>query len=63
MRFLIIISLIILGNFTNLFADERKLELNRLFNDLKINNSSLSHEVEQKIWKLWSTHPNDKNLT
>ena len=42
---------------------KRKLELNRLFNDLKINNSSLSHEVEQKIWKLWSTHPNDKNLT
>ncbi len=48
---------------TNLAADERQIRLNKLFNDLKINNISLSFEVEQKIWKIWITHPNDSNLT
>ena len=44
-------------------ADERKIELDKLFNDLKVDNASLSFEIEQKIWKLWSTHPNDQKLT
>ena len=44
-------------------ADERKIELEKLFNDLKIDNASLSFEIEQKIWKLWSTHPYDQKLT
>ena len=48
---------------TTLVAEERTIKLERLFNDLKINNSSISYEVEQKIWKLWSTHPNDQKLT
>ena len=46
-----------------LIADERQSELDKLFNDLKINNTSLSFETEQKIWKLWSTHPSDQKLT
>ena len=46
-----------------LIADERKSELDKLFNDLKINNTSLSFEAEQKIWNLWSTHPSDQKLT
>ena len=46
-----------------LIADERQSELDKLFNDLKINNTSLSFEAEQKIWKLWSTHPSDQKLT
>ncbi len=37
--------------------------LDRLFNDLKINNTNLSSQTEQKIWKIWSTHPSDNNLT
>jgi len=37
--------------------------LDRLFNDLKINNTNLSSQTEQKIWKIWSTHPSDNKLT
>ena len=44
-------------------ANERKIELDKLFNNLKIDNASLSFEIEQKIWKLWSTHPYDQKLT
>ena len=56
--------LILLFFFSNsIVADERKIELEKLFNDLKIDNASLSFEIEQKIWKLWSTHPYDQKLT
>ena len=48
---------------TTLFAYEKNIQLNTLFDKLKINNASLSYETEQKIWKLWSTHPSDDNLT
>ncbi len=61
MKKIIFIILILYSN--TLIADERKRELNKLFNDLKINNTSLSFEAEQKIWKLWSTHPSDQKLT
>ena len=37
---------------SNLFADERVIKLNKLFNDLRIDNKSISAEVEQKIWKI-----------
>ena len=45
------------------FADDRKDELNKLFKELKIKNSIVTFEIEQKIWKIWSTHPNKNNLT
>ena len=61
MKKIIFIILILYSN--ALIADERKSKLNKLFNDLKIDNASLSFEVEQKIWKLWSTHPSDQKLT
>ena len=35
------------------FADERKKQLDKLFNELKTDNSVLTFEVEQKIWKIW----------
>ena len=47
----------------NLVADERVFKLNKLFNDLRIDNKSISAEVEQKIWKILSTHPNNERLT
>ena len=47
----------------NLVADERVFKLNKLFNDLRIDNKSISAEVEQKIWKIWTTHPNNERLT
>ena len=45
------------------FADERKKQLDKLFNELKIDNPVLTFEVEQKIWKIWSTHPKKNELT
>ena len=30
---------------------------------MKINNTNLSSQTEQKIWKIWSTHPSDNKLT
>ena len=45
------------------FADDRKDELNKLFRELKIKNSAETFEIEQKIWKIWSTHPEKNDLT
>ena len=45
------------------FADERKKQLDKLFNELKTDNPVLTFEVEQKIWKIWSTHPKRNELT
>ena len=45
------------------FADDRKDELNKLFKELKIKNSVVTFEIEQKIWKIWSTHPEKNELT
>ena len=39
------------------FADERKKQLDKLFIELKTDDQFLTFEVEQKIWKIWSTHP------
>jgi hypothetical protein len=44
-------------------ANDRNIQLNRLFNELKINNHALVYGTEQKIWEIWSTHPTDENLT
>ena len=49
--------------FSNLFAEEREIELSSLFEQLKMDNTIKVFKVEQKIWKIWSTHPTDKNLT
>ena len=47
----------------NSIADERIKKLNQLFDDLKTQNYSAAYKVEQEIWQIWSTHPNDENLT
>ena len=44
-------------------ANDRDIQLNRLFNELKINNVALVYGTEQKIWEIWSTHPTDDKLT
>ena len=45
------------------FAEDREDELNKLFKELKIKNSVVTFEIEQKIWKIWSTHPEKNDLT
>ena len=45
------------------YAEDRNSELNRLFSELKIKDKSVSFKIEQKIWKIWSTHPNNEELT
>src|SRR6056300_1710769 len=57
--FVILITL----NFSSLKASDRDNQLNKLFNELKINNIALVYGTEQKIWKIWSTHPTDDKLT
>ena len=50
-------------NFNSLNAEDRDKQLDVLFDQLKSNNSNLINETEQKIWKIWSTHPKDQFLT
>ena len=44
-------------------ANERDIKLDRLFVKLKNINSQSVLEIEQQIWKLWSTHPSNQKLT
>jgi len=61
-EFCILLVTLLLG-ISQAFADERKEELNKLFKELKNDNSNLTYEIEQKIWKIWSTHPKKNKLT
>ena len=63
MKKIFIIIILILINTNFLLADDRNSELNRLFNELKIKDQSSSFKIEQKIWKIWSTHPSNDELT
>ena len=46
-----------------LSANERDTQLDKLFLDLKKDNSSSSSLIADQIWQLWSTHPTDQKLT
>ena len=63
MKRLFLILLFYLFSQTSTFANERDVRLNQLFNELKVNKSKVASEVEQEIWKIWSTHPSDAKLT
>ena len=61
-----LLGILVLGLlfFSSANSDERELELNKLFNQLKNNSdASMAFEVEMKIWNIWSTHPSQENLT
>ena len=48
----------------NAKAIDQEIQLNRLFSELKDSKNNLQAEkVEQKIWKIWSTHPTNAKLT
>ena len=42
---------------------EKDKTLIKLFNQLKISDVKSSFEIEMEIWKIWSTHPSQENLT
>ena len=48
---------------TTLSANDRDVELDKLFLELKKDIPSLSSRIAQQIWMLWSTHPTDQKLT
>ena len=58
-----LLFLLILFSFNQLKAEDRENQLNKLFNELKINNATAVYGAEQKIWEIWSTHPTDQFLT
>ena len=58
-----LLFLLILFSFNQLKAEDRENQLNKLFNELKINNATAVYGTEQKIWEIWSTHPTDQFLT
>ena len=59
-----ILSIIILFLSTiTVSANDRNVELDKLFLELKKNIPSLSSGIAQQIWMLWSTHPTAQKLT
>ncbi len=45
--------------FTNVDAENRQNELNNLFKKLKNSKTVEAKEIENKIWKIWVTHPSE----
>ena len=58
-----LISFILFLGLSQVIADERKNQLDKLFKELQKIDSTLTFETEQKIWKIWSTHPKKNQLT
>ena len=59
-----ILSIILLFLSTSILsANERDVQLDKLFIELKKNTSTTSPSIAQKIWILWSTHPTNEKLT
>ncbi len=48
---------------STLSANDRDIELDKLFLELKKNKTNISSQIEQNIWLLWSTHPTNQKLT
>jgi tetratricopeptide (TPR) repeat protein len=42
--------------FNNIYAEEKNIELDSLFNQLKTNDLIIALKTEKKIWKIWSTY-------
>ena len=61
MKKLLGIVFLVLLFFSNVNAEERESELNNLFKQLKNSQATQAIEIENKIWKIWTTHPtNDR---
>ena len=56
------ILILILSFHSISFADQKNLD--QLFQKLKIeNNQNIARNIEDQIWKFWTTHQNDNSLT
>ena len=53
---IVILSLLI---FSSVSAEKRDNELNNLFKMLKNTENTKAIEIENKIWKIWITHPSE----
>ena len=53
---IVILSFLI---FNNVIAEERDNQLNNLFKQLKNSESTKAVKIENKIWKIWITHPSE----
>ena len=63
MKNIIIFLILFLGQFNSSIASDINIQLDKLFQELKNINSNSAFQTEQKIWKLWSTHPTNDKLT
>ena len=64
MKKVLVIILFLFSLSPTFSSENQKTELNKLFSELKkINNSSEAKIIENKIWKLWTTHPSEQSLT
>ena len=63
MKNIIIFIIFFFGQFNSSIALERNIQLDKLFKELKNINTNLVLQTEQKIWKIWSTHPTNNKLT
>ena len=63
MKKLFFIFLFFLFSQFNANSNDRDIRLNKLFNELKVNQSNVASIIEQEIWTLWSTHPTNEKLT
>ena len=63
MKNIIIFIIFFFGQFNSSIALERNIQLDKLFKELKNINTNLVLQTEQKIWKIWSTHPTNSKLT
>ena len=57
-----LLGIVVLGFlfFSNVNADDRKNELDKLFSQLKNSENLTSAQiVEKKIWEIWLIHPSD----
>ena len=59
----ILTIIILFFSTTTLSANDRDVELDKLFLELKKNIPSKSSKIEQQIWLIWSTHPSNEKLT
>jgi tetratricopeptide (TPR) repeat protein len=59
MKIKIFLGILILGLlfFSKVNAEERESKLNNLFKQLKNSQATQAIEIENKIWKIWVTHP------